>query len=146
MGQADTLAARCCVKGCREQQICIWLASCSLRIGKRKKWFRLVEVNALRNVRIGFPLDVAECIHFDQSYRIPKEIFNYKKILSSNSVIIIIPSYVFLNKFNGNSLLVEEPSEMLEIRVRYSWENIVFSHCYSWNSYYLCYLKWICDI
>jgi hypothetical protein len=27
----------------------------------------LVEVNALRNVRIGFALDVAECIHFDQS-------------------------------------------------------------------------------
>jgi hypothetical protein len=27
MGQADPLlAARCSVKGCREQQICIWLA------------------------------------------------------------------------------------------------------------------------
>jgi hypothetical protein len=37
MGQADTLAARCCVKGWREQQIFIWLALCGLRVGKRKK-------------------------------------------------------------------------------------------------------------
>jgi hypothetical protein len=33
---------------------------------KNEKCF-VFGVNALRNVRIGFALDVAECIHFDQS-------------------------------------------------------------------------------
>jgi hypothetical protein len=42
MGQADTLAARCCVKGCLEQQIFVWLAPCGFCVGKRQKRFRLV--------------------------------------------------------------------------------------------------------
>jgi hypothetical protein len=36
MGQADTLAARCSVKGCREQPLFIWLARCACSIGKRQ--------------------------------------------------------------------------------------------------------------
>jgi hypothetical protein len=33
MGQADPLAARCSVKGCREQEILFWLAPCGIVIG-----------------------------------------------------------------------------------------------------------------
>jgi hypothetical protein len=32
MGQADPLAARCGVKGCREQEILFWLAPCGMVI------------------------------------------------------------------------------------------------------------------
>ncbi len=33
MGQADPLAARCSVKGCREQPLFIWLARCGCSLG-----------------------------------------------------------------------------------------------------------------
>jgi hypothetical protein len=33
MGQADPLAARCSVKGYREQEILFWLAPCGIVIG-----------------------------------------------------------------------------------------------------------------
>ncbi len=38
MGQADTLAARCSVKGCREQKIFIWVARYYMKLGKTQKW------------------------------------------------------------------------------------------------------------
>ncbi|KZS08019.1 Uncharacterized protein APZ42_028150 [Daphnia magna] len=37
MGQADPLAARCSVKGCREQPLFIWLARCGCSLGYFKK-------------------------------------------------------------------------------------------------------------